>query len=242
MRKIITALILCVFICGTSSAEINPDPEIHRVIGGLYSLVSAMAMSGESAPNLRILRQYFADTPGGWLDTIRIERVNNDLWAGIAVGKYSTARKYLRAHSPELGITGAPAGDSWMGGDYAWLKAGSVSGVKLLPLSLMAAKGSGSDSEVIFFSTDGNNWWQSYPSLNAKSSQEALRLWGVEAQGLHKPEGLRRSIYDEVRPSEVRKPGDIHTSRKHNFGESYDIDMGDVIFNPIPRTNYNDYR
>lgn len=242
MRKIFTALILCVFMCGICSADINPDPEIHRVIGGLYSLVSALAMNGQSAPNLRIIRTYFDDTPNDWLNTIRVERVKNDLWAGISVGKMSTARKYLRANSPELGITDKPAGDSWMSGDYAWLKAGSVEGVKLIPSSLRAAKGSGDDAGIIFFSADGNNWWQSYPSLTEKSSQEILRLWGVEAVGLHKPEGIRRSIYDEVRPSAVRKPADIHTGRKREFGESYDVNMGDVIFNPIPQTHYNDWK
>ena len=240
MRKILTALMLCVFMCASCSAEINPDPEIHRVIGGLYSLVSALAMNGQSAPNLRILRNYFADTPNDWLDTIKVERVGNDLWAGVSVGKFSTARQYLRANSPELGITDKPAGDSWMSGDYAWLKAGSVNGVRLTPITLKAAKGSGNDSGTIFFSTDDSNWWQSYPSLNEKSSQEILTLCGVEAVGLHKPEGGKRSIYDEVRPSAVSKPADIHTRRNHDFGESYDVNMGDVIFNPIPRTTYRD--
>ena len=242
MRKILTALILCVFMCASCSADVNPDPEIHRVIGGLYSLVSAMAMNGQSAPNLRILRGYFDETPNNWLDTIRVERVNNTLWAGISVGKYSTARKYLRLHSPELGITEKPAGDSWMGGEFAWLKAGEISGVKLIPSKLMAAKGSGDDSEIIFFSADGNTWWQSYPALTEKSSQEILRLCGTEAQNLHKPAGNKRSIYDEVRPSEVYKPADMHTGRKHDFGESYDIDMGDVIFNPIPHTHYDNWK
>lgn len=240
MRKIVTALILCVFMCASCSAEVNPDPEVHRVIGGLYSLVSALAMNGQSAPNLRILRNYFADTPNNWLDTIKVERVGNDLWAGVSVGKYSTARKYLRANSHELGITDKPAGDSWMSGDYAWLKAGSVNGVRLTPITLKAAKGSGNDSGTIFFSPNDFNWWQSYPSLNEKSSQEILTLWGVEAVGLHKPEGGRHSIYDEVRPSAVSKPADIHTGRRREFGESYDVNMGDVIFNPIPRTNYRD--
>lgn len=219
---------------GTCSAEVNPDTEIHRVIGGLYSLVSALAMNGQSAPNLRILRQYFADTPNNWLDTIRVERAGNDLWAGVSVGKYSSARKYLRSHSAELGITNSPAGDSWFSGDYAWLKAGSINGVRLNPVKLMAAEGSDNDAGIIFFSTDANNWWQSYPSLTEKSSREILGLWGVKTEGLHKPEGIRRSIYDEVRPSEVMKPADMHAGRKHKFGESYDIDMGDVIFSPIP--------
>lgn len=241
MRKIFIALILCVFMCGvSSSAEINPDPEIHKVMGGLYSLVSAMALKGDPAEDVRALQKYFADVPGGWLDTVRIERVNNDLWAGVAVGKYSTARKYLRSKSPELGISDTPAGSAWMGGSHAWIKAGSINGGKFIPSTLMAAKGSGKDAGIIFFSADSNEWWQSYPSLTAKSSQEILKLWGVKVQGLQRHEESRRSIYDEVKPSEVRKPADIHTGRKHEFGESYDVNMGDVIFSPIPHTTYND--
>ena len=129
-----------------------------------------------------------------------------------------------------------------MGGEFAWLKAGEISGVKLIPSKLMAAKGSGDDSEIIFFSSDGNNWWQSYPPLTEKSSQEILQMWGVNAQNLHKPEGNKHSIYDEVRPSAVYKPADMHTGRKRAASESYDIDMGDVIFNPIPNTKYNDWK
>ena len=130
-----------------------------------------------------------------------------------------------------------------MSGNYAWIKAGSIEGVRLIPIQLKAAKGSGDDSETIFFSADDSSWYQSYPPLNAKSSQEILRLWGVEAVGLQKPKGgVRRSIYDEVRPSAVRKPADITTRRKHEFGESYDVNMGDVIINPIPHTHYNDWK
>ena len=241
MRKILTALIICVFMCGVcSSAEVNPDPEIHKVIGGLYSLVSAMAINGETATDVRALRKYFSNVPADWLDSVRIERVNNDLWAGVSVGKYSTARQYLRSNSPELGITDSPSGSEWMSGDFAWLKAGSINGGKFVPLQLTASKGSGKDAGILFFSVDGHNWWKSHPSLNAKSSQEALRRWGVKAEGLQMPNETRRSIYDEVKPTEVRKPADIHTGRKREFGESYDVNMGDVIFSPIPHTTYND--
>ena len=113
MRKVFTASVLAVFMfTANASAEVNPDTEIHRVMGGLYSLVSAIAVNGETAPDIRALRKYFADVPVGWLDTVRVERAGNDLWAGVSVGKYSTARKYLRSNSPELGITDSPAGSA----------------------------------------------------------------------------------------------------------------------------------
>lgn len=238
MRKILVALILAIFVASScASAEVNPDTEIHTVMGGLYSLVSAIAVNGEAAPDIRTLRKYFADTPSNWLDTIRVERVNNDLWAGVTVGKYSSARKYLRSNAPHLSITGSPAGNSWMGGNFAWIKAGTIQSGKLIPSQLKAAQSDG----AIFFSTEGQSeWWLSYPSFNRKASQEILKLWGTKVSGLRKPQGVSHSIYDSVKPSDVKKPDEMHTRRKHEFGESYDIDMGDVIFRPIPNTSYRD--
>ena len=238
MRKILTAFILCVFSCGVcNAADVNPDTEIHKVIGGLYSLVSALAVNGEADHDIRTLRKYFADIPGGWLEGVKAVRVNNELWAGVSVGKYSTARKYLRANSQRLGITDTPAGSSWLGEDFAWVKAGVIHGGRLTASSLKASQADG----AVFFSVDGNEWWQSYPDFTRKAAQEVMSRWGVKVSGLHKPEGVsdRVSIYDQVRPSEVRKPGEMHSNRKHEFGESYDIDVGDVIFKPIPNTHYD---
>ena len=240
MRKILSLSILAVFVFASCAfADVNPDSEIHKVIGGLYSLVSAIAVNGEAAPDIRVLRRCFNDAPNGWAESIRVERVNDEIWAGVAVERYSTARKFLRSKAPELGITDTPAGSAWMGGDFAWIKAGNISKGKLTPSPLKAAQSEG----TIFFSTEGQeDWWVSYPSLSKKSSQEVMKLWGVKAAGLHRPESSEKrvSIYDEVRPSEVRKPDEMHTNRKHRFGESYDIEMGDVIFKPVPSTRYRD--
>lgn len=238
MRKIFTASIIIMLLSSANVfAGVDPDPEIHRVIGGLYSLVSAITLNGDTAPDIRALRKYFADVPNDWPGSVRIEKVGNDIWAGVSVGKMSTARKYLRSNSPKLGITDSPAGDSWMGGSFAWLKAGSISGGKLIPSSLRAAQADG----TIFFSVNDSDWWMSYPEFSRTSAGEIMKLCGVMQEGLSRPKGAeRRSIYDEVRPSAVRKPADIRTSRKHAFGESYDVNMGDVIFQPIRTPTYTD--
>lgn len=237
MRKISAVLVLFMLVSvSCASAKVNPDTEIHNVMGGLYSLVSAIALNGEAAPDIRALRKYFSDAPNGWLDTIRVERAGNDLWAGVSVGKFSSARKYLRSNAPHLGITDTPAGNAWMGGNFAWVKAGSVQGGKLIPSALKASQAEG----AIFFSADENNWWLSHPSFTRQASQEILRRSGVKVSGLRKPQGVSQSIYESVKPADVRKPADMHTNRKHEFGESYDIDMGDVIFRPVPSTRYRD--
>ncbi len=245
MRKIFIASILVISLLGVGfSAElINPDIEIHRTVGGLYSLISVIALNGHADVKPDNLRKYFADLRSDWQDNIRIEKHGNDLWVAVSVEKFTTAKTFLRSHSRELGITDSPAVDSWTAGHFAWLKAGTVNGGKFTPLTLKASYGSGKDSDVLFFSAKGNNsWWQENPPLTKKTKDALMKSLGVEQSGLHRPSGVSTSIYDAVRPSAVRKPADIHTKRDTSFGESYDVNMGDVIFNPIPHTTYNDYR
>ncbi|MBR0256530.1 MAG: hypothetical protein IJQ58_02225 [Synergistaceae bacterium] len=242
MRKFFTALIVVALLCGVCvSAEVVPDSDAHSVIGGLYSLVASLAMKGDSSPNVNDIRGYFANVPQDWKNLVRFERVNSEIWAGVSVGKYSQARHYLRSHAEELGITDSPGGNAWMGEDFAWIKAGDVVKGKFKPTTLKASQGSGSDSGVIFLNAPGHDsWWQANPSFTRKAAQSLLKAYGVKQPGLHKPavQPVQAvSIYESVKPSEVRKPDDIHTSRKRNFMESFDMDMGDVIFRPIPNTS-----
>lgn len=244
MRKILIALIsLLIVSTPAMSAEINPDSEIHRVIGGMYSLVSSLAMNGNINPELNQLRKYFSDVPNNWADDNRISVVKNEIWAGVSVSKFSTSKSFLRSHAQELGIMDSPGGDYWFSGEFAWIKAADIAGGKLKPVTLRAAKGSGDDKDILFFSTGGQNtWWQEYPVFTKKAAAEILRLWGENQAGLHKPKGVSHSIYESVKPSAVRKPADIHTKRDKTFQEELDMDMGDVIFRPIPNTTYRDNR
>lgn len=236
MRKIFVAFVIAVLSCGAcNAAEVNPDTEIHKVIGGLYALVSAVDLNGKASPDITVISRHFTDSPSDW--NVRFERVGNDVWAGVPVGKYSTARKYLRSNAQRLGIMDTPAGESWLGEDFAWVKAGEIRGGKLRVSAPKAAQSDG----AIFLSVDGKEWWQAYPDFTRRAAQEVVKRYGVKVSGLRKPQGVseRVSIYDEVRPSAVSKPADMHSNRKHAFGESYDIDMGDVIFRPIPNTRYD---
>lgn len=242
MRKVFTALIVVALLCGVPVlAEVVQDSDTHGVIGGLYSLVASLAMNGNTSPNVNQIRGYFSDVPQNWQKLVRFERVNNQIWVGVAVGKYAQARSYLRSHAEELGITDTPGGNAWMSGDFAWIKAGDVVKGKFKPITLKASKGSGTDSGVIFLNAPGqDSWWLASPSFTRKAAQSLLKACGVKKSGLHKPIAQpvqAVSIYESVKPSEVKKPDDIHTSRKRNFRESFDMDMGDVIFNPIPNTN-----
>ena len=233
MRKVFVSVIITVFMfAGYACAEVEPDAELHSVIGGLYSLAAAVSINDNPTPHINQLRQYFVNVPDNWHNQIQLSRVHKDVWAGIAVGKYSSARRFLRANAQELGLYESPEGYSWLGGDFVWLK--------LFAVKLKAAKGTGSDSESLFLSADGNRWWLSEPVFKKEASREILRRFGVKnAPELHGPSGVRESIYESVKPADVQKPADIHWGRKKSSFDM-DIELGkDVIFDPIPNRRRN---
>ena len=231
MRKIFVSLMILCF-AGCAYGNVEADPEIHRVIGGLYSLACAVELNGKSEPQISQLRQYFSDVPNDWYSTVQISRVNNAVWAGVAVGKMSTARQFLRGHAQELGICDSPEGYAWLGGDYAWLK---VSG-----LTLRAARGSGQDSGLVFLSADGSSWWMCQPVFTEAAAGEIMRGLGVKnAPELHRPAGVHDNGYDDVKPAPPQKPQEMHIGTKKSSFDM-DIELGkDVIFSPIPNRRRN---
>lgn len=245
MRKIFSALLvlmLCLMLCSSPSySEVNPDPEVHRIIGGLYSLAAAVCLNGNTNPNVSNLVSFFKDIPSEWKNGIKVSRVNSSIWVGMSVNQYSTARHFLRANAEALGITESPEGYAWIGGDDAWIKAADISGSKIKPIRLKASKGSGNDSRMIFLSTEGQvSWWQMNPTPKSSMSEKIISRWGVkESSELHAPKGNKTSIYESVRPSAVRKkPADIHIGTRRN---SFDMSMnvGDVVFTPVPQLRHD---
>jgi len=244
MKKIFLSLILIFIFISCSFAEveenINSDAENHKIIGGLYTLAAAVELNAKTNPDINSLVRFFERIPAGWQNEIKIERDKNkkSIWVGIAVNQYSTARRYLRSHAKELGILDAPNGSVWLGGEFAWLKAADIAKKKLNPVKFSAAE---SENKIFFNANNSNSWWAAWPNFNSRSIKEILEKHGVEnPENLPKlsapkieNENQRTSIYDEVRPSSVRVPDDMHMGRKKN---SFDMSMevGDVIFNPIP--------
>ena len=227
MRKIFVSVIIAVlFTAGTAPAAVEQDTEIHNVIGGLYALAGAAKLNGNHS-SINQLARYFADVPDGWLERVQLSRVNNSLWAGISVGKYSTARRYLRNNAQKLGIYESPEGYSWLGGDFAW--------INVSHLALKAANGSGQDSGLVFLSSDGESWWAAMPSFSRRAESEILKMFGVKnAPELHRPAGVRESLYESVKPSGVKKPEDMHVGRKRTSLDM-EVELGkDLIFDPIP--------
>ncbi|MBQ7154237.1 MAG: hypothetical protein IJR85_01640 [Synergistaceae bacterium] len=230
MRKIfVSALLIVLAFTLSAIAEVEPNAEIHRVIGGLYSLVCAVNLNGNTNPHINQLRQFFTGIPDDWHNEAQLTRSGGEIWAGVSVGKYSTARHYLRDNSAELGIAEEPEGYSWLGGGYAWLKASVIKDIK-------AARGTGKDSGTIFLSTDGVNWWQAFPDFTREAAAEIMKRWGARrVPELHKPSGEKsESLYESVKPSDVQKPKNMHVGRRKS---SFDMEIGlgrDVFIDPVP--------
>ena len=236
MRKIFVAVILVLCLCSSSFASlVEQDIELHKVIGGLYSLAAAVEINQKTNPDPRQLRNYFDDLPNDWLDKIRVSRKANSIWVGVLIDQQSSARNYLRVNAPDLKITSDPEGYDWLGGYYAWIKAADVVNDKLHPMNLIAVKSDG----ALFFSTkDQQNWWQANPSFNFRAEKMVLNKFTTNnAPELSKPKGVSNSVYERVKPKDTsKKPDEIHLKRKKSFTDEMSIEMGDVIFNPIPNT------
>ena len=239
MYKVFVAVVLIMCLC-TSSAfaadTMEQDIEVHKVIGGLYTLAAVVEINNRTNPDQRQFRNYFKDLPADWLDKIKISLKSDAIWVGVLVDSQSSARNFLRAKAPDFNITSDPEGYDWMGGYYAWIKAADVVNNKIKPLNLIATK---SDNAIFFSTTDQEQWWQADPVFNDKAEKMILDRFGTKnAPELSKPKGVSNSVYDKVKPNrEIKKPNEIKWTRKKSFTEEMSIEMGDVMFNPIPNTN-----
>ena len=241
MKKIIVS-VLILFLISSASFAADDDltnAENHKIIGGLYSLAAAVELNGKTNPDINSLVRFFEKIPAGWQKEVKIESDKKSIWVGITVNQYSSARRFLRENSQKLGILDAPGGNAWLGGEFAWMKAADIAKKKLKPVDFSAAEGDG----TIFFRADNNNsWWAAWPNFNSGSKKKILEARGVEnVSGLAAPEVKeenRTSIYDEVKPASVRVPDKMYMGTKKN---SFDmsVEVGDVIFNPIPNTQRN---
>lgn len=244
MRKIfvLTLSLILVLSCSAHAATVvENDAELHKIIGGLYALASAVELNANSKPDVNSLVRFFERIPPGWQNEVEIknDKDKKTIWVGISAGKSSEARNYLRSHSKELGIFEKPGGDNWLGGKTAWIKAADAAKKKIKPVEFSAAQG----DETIFFNVPGTDtWWAAWPVFTQRAEKDILEAHGVnDAPELHAPKaadrkensGAMTSIYDEVKPSSVRVPGEMRMSRKKS---SFDmsVEVGDVIFNPIP--------
>ena len=239
MRKIFLSFLI--FILASSSLfadELDSDAENHKIIGGLYSLAAAVELHAKTNPDVNSLVRFFERIPAGWQNEVKIETDKNkkSIWVGISVAKSSNARRYLRSNAKKLRILESPGGETWLSGEFAWLKAADVVKKKLQPIEFSAAESDG----IIFFNANSESWFAAWPNFNSSSIRKILEEHGpenhTELVAPKNQDSKRVSIYDEVRPSSVRVPDEMHVGTKKS---SFDMSMevGDVIINPIPNVH-----
>ncbi len=232
----------CVLSAPAYAVTVEPDVEVHRVVGALYALSVAMNLyyaESEAIPSPEQLGRYFRrDTlPSGWPESVHIASFEGAWWVGVAVD-HSPARKFLRANAPELSILDAPGGAPWMGASFAWMKASGAGKGSASPAAEVT-EGSGEDRNELFFRTPGTDryWWGPLRfSDSARAS--VLGRWGRAAEGfaLTVPRE-RAAVKEEFRATPVGLPEEFGVSSDQEPGSS--VEMGDVIFNPIPRPRSN---
>ncbi len=239
MRKLFAVVVLCVSFAGAAFGfEMESNPEVHKIIGGLYALGSAVSLHNSTKPSVEQIARYFRNAPydgKSWNECVKISREKNSIWLGLLVDKFSNARSYLRTNADNLKLKDSPNGRAWLSGDFIWLKVAEISGKDLKPVRIDSCLGSGDDSEIVFLSVNGDSWWQANPEFTSQASRNVIKNFGVaNAPELHAPKNNLVSIYDEVKPSSVRVPDEIHMRREKTFGDQYETHIGDVNFSPIP--------
>ena len=233
----------CVLSAPAYAVTVEPDVEVHRVVGALYALSVAMNLyyaESEAIPSPEQLGRYFRrDTlPAGWPESVHIASFDGAWWVGVAVDPYSPARKFLRANAPELSILDAPGGAPWMGASFAWMKASGAGKGSASPAAEVT-EGSGEDRNELFFRTPGTDrYWWSPLRFSASVRDSVLKRWGHAAEGaaLAVPQE-RAAAKEEFRASPVGLPEEFGVSSDREPGSS--VELGDVIFNPIPRPRSN---
>lgn len=252
MRHVFSGVLSFLILLGVSSLSVpalaaaaEPDVETHRLLGTLYALAAAAnlyeAEGGALSAPAQLERYFQRDgLPPDWPESVRTEVRSGAWWVGVSVGNYSTARKFLRANAPALGVFDAPEGSPWMGASFVWLEAVRFgAGRKAEPFGVKIAEGHGEAKDALFFNAPGTEeYWWSPLRFTAPARTLALKRWGrtVDVPELTIPRAQDEEK-ESFRASPVGLPEEFGVSADQELGPS--VEMGDVIFNPIPRTRNN---
>ena len=245
IRRIVTASFICLAIICTGAASasvIEPDPDLQRVMGDLYSLSAAMRLYYDDThktrcPALDELAHYLkTPLPNDWPAGYRTATFQGDWWVGRKVPEFSTARKFLRDKALLFGLYEQEGQSAWLGGEFVWMSAVTFDGkAKPVPEKAVfkAAQGEDRDSQHLFFNSPGTDYyWRSGLIYTTEAHSEALKKFGTDAAKgpfVTPPPPSRAS--EKLSASPVEVPPDFTLGVE----EEFDVRMGDVIINPIPR-------
>ena len=235
------ALLACTLPIPAQAVTVEPDVETHRLLGSLCALAAAAnlhGLEGKGVPDPAHLERYFQreSLPEGWPDSVRVEARSESWWVGAAVGNHSAARKFLRSNAPELRVFDVPGGLPWMGAPFAWVEAVRFgTGKKPESFGLKAAEGYGQDKDALFFNAPpSDGYWWSPLRFTAPARAQILKRWGqkLDDPALTRPQE-RAAEKEHFKASPVGLPEEFNVSSDQEPGA---VEMGDVLFNPIPRT------
>jgi len=224
------------------AAIIEPDPDLHNVMGDLYALSAAMRLFYDDTHKTRCpspgeLAHYLSKPlPDGWPSGYRTDVVGGDWWVGRKVPEFSNARKFLREKAPSLDLYGRESQSTWLGEAFVWMSALSFGG-KARPESeqktaFKVAQGEGNDRQYLFFNSPGTDYyWRSSLIYTTEARAEALKKFRTDAKGPFVVP-TTQSARQKFMASPVELPPDFNLGAEEDDGSAR---FGDVIINPIPR-------
>lgn len=246
-RNLLLLLFCSIFFCAENRAQANPvvetEPDLQLVLGDLTTLAVAVRHHTESMPKsglpaLEQLERYFENKSltQDWPKAYQLAEHDGDWWVGRNVTEFSRSRKFMRTYAKALGLFETPGGSPWFSGGKVWIKIRSAA-TKTLPSTwakLTVVPGQADNAQHLFINIEGTDyyWWSNL--LFTPSAREAiLKMY----RSTHQKEGLRipnpsTAQSESIKASPVGLPEEFTVSKDEEIQQ---IEMGGVIFNPIPK-------
>ena len=221
---------------------IEPDPDLHIIMGDLHALAVAMRLyyddtRGTQCPGLDELARYLRKPlPDGWPADYRTATLSCGWWVGRKVPEFSTARRFLRYNALSLGLYEQESQSAWMGGAFIWMNALPFDeNAKPAPEKAVfkVARGEGDDRHYLFFNSPGTDfYWRSRLIYTAEAHAEALEKFAADAQRPLVVPIAPTGAQEAIRASPVELPPDFTVGRGE---EEINMNLGSLILNPLLR-------
>jgi hypothetical protein len=246
IRNTLAAALGVLLFCGSAGAVvIEPDPDIQLVMGDLSALAVAMRLHHEGArgagcPSVEQLTAYLESPLPAPNEDFRTAEADDAWWVGRRVPDYSRARSFLRSNAETLGLYDRESRGFWMGEAFVWMK-GMVferAGGAAAP-NIRVARGEGKDARYLFFSSPGTDrYWWSRLTYTPAAQKAALEKFGAKERGPFVIPPAPPLAKEEISASPVYVPPEFSVGPDSD-DLSAPLEMGDVLFNPIPRMREN---
>ena len=242
---IIAVMIVCLMFRSPAQAAviIEAEPDLQAVMGDLYALSVAMRYYHDEGhkgppPTLDQLAHYLKKPlPQNWSEDYRTAAVNGNWWVGRRVPEFSRARRFLRNNSQMFGLYDGESRNAWMGGSFVWLEAVLLDGKKTAQ-NVTIVQGEGEDGRYLFFNSPGTDYyWWSNLFYTPDFQTAALKKYGSSnAAGSFVIPPPPAETPESITASPVSPPPDFTVGGNDEDEEMFKpVQMGDVIFNPLPR-------